>query len=127
MQGQMKKLDDQINGLIGKNSELEGKLSFTGTVRIDGRFLGEITSGDTVIVGETGVLESDVHVSNIVIKGEVRGNVVAKQRIELQAPAKVFGNIQAPTITMEQGVILEGTCRMQNTHSPLLKQKIMST
>ncbi len=120
----MKKLNDQINGLIGKDSELEGKLSFTGAVRIDGRFLGEITAGDTVIVGETGFLESDVHVSNIVIKGEVRGNIVAKQRIELQAPAKVFGNIQAPTVTMEQGVILEGTCRMQNPESQGFKQEL---
>ena len=120
----MKNLNDQVNGLIGKNSEFEGKLSFTGTVRIDGRFKGEITAGDTVIVGETGVLEADIHVSNIVIKGEIRGNVLAKKRIELQAPAKVYGNIQAPTVTMEQGVVLEGTCRMQDPNSPLLKQEL---
>ena len=93
----MNKVDNQINGLIGKNSEFEGKLSFQGTVRIDGRFKGEITSGDLVIVGETGVLESNIHVSSVVVKGEVRGNIVAKQRIELQAPGKVYG---------EPGIIL---------------------
>ena len=120
----MKNLNGQVNGLIGKQSEFEGKLSFTGTVRIDGRFKGEITAGDTVIVGETGVLEADIHVSSIVIKGVVKGNVLAKKRIELQAPAKVHGNIQAPTVTMEQGVILEGTCRMQNSNTPPLKQEL---
>ena len=117
----MKNPDDQINGLIGKNSEFEGKLSFTGAVRIDGRFKGEITTGDTVIVGETGVLEADIHVSNIVIKGEIRGNVFAKERIELQAPGKVYGNIQAPTVTMEQGVVLEGACRMESPSAPPLQ------
>ena len=118
----MKNLDEQVNGLIGKNSELEGKLSFTGTVRIDGRFKGEITAGDTVIVGESGVLEADVHVSSIVIKGEVRGDISAKKRIELQAPGKVYGNIQAPTVTMEQGVVLEGACRMEGPNSSPLKK-----
>jgi cytoskeletal protein CcmA (bactofilin family) len=118
----MKNLNDQVNGLIGKNSEFEGKLSFTGAVRIDGRFKGEITAGDTVIVGESGVLEANVHVSNIVIKGEVRGDVFAKKRIELQAPGKVFGNIQAPTVTMEQGVVLEGACRMEGPSSSPLKK-----
>ena len=120
----MKNLNDQVNGMIGKNSEFEGKLSFTGAVRIDGRFKGEITAGDTVIVGESGVLEANVHVSNIVVKGEVRGDVFAKKRIELQAPGKVYGNIQAPIVTMEQGVILEGSCRMKDATAPPLEKEL---
>ena len=104
---------DQINAFLGKDMEFEGKLSFKGTVRIDGKFTGEIFSEGTLSVGETAVIRSDIHVSHIIISGEIRGNIIADNRIEIHAPGKVFGNIQAPAVIIEEGVIFEGNCRMQ--------------
>ncbi|MGD9157610.1 MAG: polymer-forming cytoskeletal protein [Desulfobacteraceae bacterium] len=104
---------DQINAFLGKDTEFEGKLSFKGFVRIDGRFTGEIFSEGTLSVGETAVIRSDIHVSHIIISGEIRGNIIADNRIEIHAPGKVFGNIQAPAVIIEEGVIFEGNCRMQ--------------
>jgi cytoskeletal protein CcmA (bactofilin family) len=109
----MKKIKDQINAFLGKDTEFEGKLSFTGAVRIDGNFKGEIFTEGTLILGETAVVESDIEASLIIISGEVRGNILAKSRIEIHAPGKVFGNIQAPVITIDEGVVFEGNCRMQ--------------
>jgi len=103
---------DEINAFLGKNTEFEGKLSFTGTVRIDGRFKGEIDSKGTLIIGETAFLESDVHISHIIISGEFRGNILAESRIEIHAPGKVFGNIRAPVVVIDEGVVFEGNCRM---------------
>ena len=109
----MKKNQDQINAFLGKDTEFEGKLSFSGAVRIDGRFKGEILTEGTLIVGETALLECDIQTAHISICGEIRGNIAAQNRIEIHAPGRVFGNISAPTITIDEGVIFEGNCRMQ--------------
>ena len=109
---------DEINAFLGKNTEFEGKLSFSGAVRIDGKFKGEIFTAGTLIIGESAVIESNVHVSHVIISGEIRGNVVAEKRIEIHAPGKVFGNIQAPVVVIDEGVIFEGNCRMQKTKEP---------
>ncbi len=109
----MKKQREPINAFLGKDTEFEGKLSFTGAVRIDGRFRGEIFTEGTLIVGEEALIESDIHVSHIVVSGEIRGNVVAEKRIEVHAPGKVFGNIQAPVVVIDEGVIFEGNCQMR--------------
>jgi cytoskeletal protein CcmA (bactofilin family) len=106
------KKGDEINAFLGRNTDFDGKLSFKGAVRIDGYFQGEIHSEGTLIVGESAVVQSDVHVSHIIVNGEVRGNIVATQRIEIHAPGKVYGNIQCPTLVIDEGVSFEGQCRM---------------
>jgi cytoskeletal protein CcmA (bactofilin family) len=109
---------DEINAFLGKNTEFEGRLSFEGAVRIDGHFKGEISSEGTLIVGETAVIESEVRVSHIIISGEMRGNILASKKIEIHAPGKVFGNICAPAVVMDEGVVFEGTCTMQKEALP---------
>jgi cytoskeletal protein CcmA (bactofilin family) len=104
---------DQINAFLGRDTEFEGKLSFKGSVRIDGRFTGEIFTDGTLIAGDTAIIKSDIHVSQIIISGEIRGNIVAEKRVEIHAPGKVFGNIHAPVVVIDEGVIFEGNCRMQ--------------
>ena len=110
----MKKTEKMIT-FLGKDTAFEGKLAFEGTIRIDGHFKGEITAGKNLIVGEEGKVEADVHVSYMAISGEVHGNITADQRVEIHAPAKVFGNIQAPAVMIDDGVIFEGTTRMDQT------------
>ena len=109
----MKKMSDQMNAFLGKDTEFEGKLSFSGAVRIDGSFKGEIVTEGTLIVGETANLAADVQASHIIVSGEVHGNIAAENRIEVHAPGKIIGNIEAPIITIDEGVVFEGNCRMQ--------------
>lgn len=106
---------DEINAFLGRETEFEGKLSFKGAVRIDGHFTGEIFTEGTLIVGESAVIKSDIHVSHIIISGEIRGNIFADTRIEIHAPGKVFGNIQTPIVVIDEGVVFEGNCRMLKT------------
>ena len=68
------------------------------------------------IVGESAVIESDINVSHIIINGEIRGNIIADTRIEIHAPGKVFGNIQAPSVIIDKGVVFEGSCRMSEVN-----------
>jgi cytoskeletal protein CcmA (bactofilin family) len=105
---------DEIHSFLGNHTEFEGKLSFKGAVRIDGSFTGDIFSEGTLEIGQSAIIKSDIHVSNIIINGgEIRGNIIADNRIEIHAPGKVFGNIQAPVVVIDEGVIFEGNCRMQ--------------
>ena len=107
----MKKRDKFI-AFLGRETEFEGKLTFSGTIRIDGHFRGEILAEGNLLVGEDGIVEANIHISNIVINGEVHGNIIADQRVDIRAPGKVFGDILAPVIVMEEGVLFEGNCRM---------------
>ncbi|MBW1803521.1 MAG: polymer-forming cytoskeletal protein [Deltaproteobacteria bacterium] len=102
-----------INAFLGRNTNFEGKLSFSGAVRIDGHFKGEIFTDGMLVVGESAVIQSDVHVSHMIISGEIRGNILADRRIEIRTPGKVYGNIQAPIVVIGEGVIFEGNCTMK--------------
>lgn len=118
---------DQINAFLGKDTEFEGKLSFRGAVRIDGHFTGEIFTEGTLIAGDTAVIKSEIHVSHIIISGEIRGNIIADKRIEIHAPGKVYGNIQAPVVVIDEGVIFEGNCRMQKIEAEREKKLAIVT
>jgi cytoskeletal protein CcmA (bactofilin family) len=109
----MKTPKEEINAFLGKDTEFEGKFSFTGAVRIDGKFTGEIESSGTLIVGETATIKSQIHVADMIISGEVDGDIVAENKIEISIPGKMFGNIRTPKLVIEEGVIFEGKCKMQ--------------
>jgi cytoskeletal protein CcmA (bactofilin family) len=101
-----------VKAILGKGSEFEGKLRFEGTVRIDGKFRGEIHSEGTLIIGEQATIDGDVEVDSTIISGEVKGNLKAKSRIELHSPAKLIGNLQTPVLVIQEGVIFDGNCQM---------------
>lgn len=103
---------EEVTTFLGKGAEFEGKLTFHGTVRIDGHVKGEISGDGNLIVGEEAVIEADMRASYIVITGEVRGNIIADQRVDISAPAKVFGNIRAPSVVMDQGALFWGETQM---------------
>lgn len=104
--------DTKVNALLGKGSEFEGKLSFEGTVRIDGKMKGEIHSKDKLVIGDGAKVEAEIEVGSALISGDVTGNITAKERIELKAPAKIKGNITTPIIVIEEGVMFDGNCTM---------------
>ena len=110
----MKKSKDEINAFLGRDTEFEGKFSFTGAVRVDGKISGEIFSNGTLIVGESAVINSKIHVADIIISGEVHGDIFAEKKIEINVPGKLFGNIKTPKLVLEEGVIFEGNCKMKD-------------
>ena len=110
----MKKTKEEMKAFLGEGTEFEGKLSFTGSVRLDGRFKGEIFSEGTLVIGDSAFVEDEIDVSEIIIGREIKGNITASKRIEIRSPGKVFGNIQAPVVMIEEGVIFEGSCKMQS-------------
>lgn len=108
-----KKGDMQMNGFIGKDVAITGKLGFEGSVRIDGKFNGEVDAiNGTLIIGEGALIEAKAVVDTAIISGEFRGDIEGKSRIELRMPGKLFGNIRTTNLIIGEGVIFEGTCEM---------------
>ncbi len=96
---------------LGKDTKFEGKLDFHGSIRIDGHVKGEISAnGGNLIIGDKSMIEANIHVSSVVISGEIHGNIIAEERVDIHSPGKVFGNIQAPILVIEEGSIFEGDC-----------------
>lgn len=102
----------ELTAFIDEGSEMEGRYTFRGTVMLNGKFKGEIRSEDTLIIGERGVIAADIRAGRVLVSGEVTGNVRAMERIELKRTARVFGDVEAPVVVLEEGVLFEGHCRM---------------
>jgi cytoskeletal protein CcmA (bactofilin family) len=102
----------ELNALLGKGSQFEGKLLFEGTVRIDGKFSGEIISTDSLIIGEGAEVKANLTVGTLTCLGDFQGDAKASKAIELKAPAKVRGNLTTASIVIERGVFFEGSCKM---------------
>ena len=102
-------------GLVGylyKGSRVTGQLSFQGPARIDGIVDGEVNCQGILTVGEGAELKAKITGQIVVIRGKVEGNVTAKERIELLAPARLIGNIDAPRLIIAEGVVFDGDCSM---------------
>ena len=104
--------NSSLSAFIDQGSEFEGKLTFKDTVRIDGCFRGEITSQNTLIVGETGEIMATVRSREVIISGTVSGNVFATERLVLHKTARVEGDVEAGTIAIEEGAMLNGKVTM---------------
>jgi len=102
----------ELNALLGRGSQFEGKLVFEGTVRIDGKFKGEIHSKGKLIIGENGEVEGDVWVDSAIISGKLKGNIKAEKKVELLAPAKLTGNISTKALVIQEGAVFDGNCQM---------------
>jgi len=112
----------ELNALLGKGSSFEGKLLFEGSVRIDGKFTGEIISTDTLIIGEGAEVKGEIAVGTLVIVGDYNGNAKASKSVELRAPAKVRGTLTTASIVIERGVFFEGNCKMETSGSGPMSQ-----
>src|SRR6266536_6451117 len=103
----------EVTTLLGRGSEFEGKLTFEGTVRIDGKLSGEIFSEDVLVIGEGAQVNAEIDVGVIIVEGNVTANIRAKRAVELHAPARVKGNIESPSLYIDKGVIFEGHSKME--------------
>lgn len=101
-----------LTAFIDQGSEFSGKLSFKDTVRIDGRFEGEISSDNTLIVGETGEIAATIESEIVIVSGTVEGDITARRQITLHKTARVTGNIQTAMLAVEEGAYLSGQIHM---------------
>ena len=101
-----------LSAFIDQGSEFEGKLVFKDTVRIDGRFRGEISSENTLIVGETGEIEASIRSKTVAVSGSVIGDIMAGTKVVLHKTARVQGNITTGSLVVEDGAEPDGQVKM---------------
>jgi len=116
----------EFQATLGKGARIEGRLAFDGSVRIDGQVEGEVNAQETVFVGESAVLDAQVHGNTVILLGQVNGDVTARKRVELRSPAKLVGNLSTPALVIHEGATFEGHCVMGSTetHSEKTDKKI---
>jgi cytoskeletal protein CcmA (bactofilin family) len=113
VQAAARQVAGEITTLLGRGATFEGKLTFEGTVRIDGRFKGEVFSDDTLVIGEGAIVEAQIDIGEVIIQGTVIGNIVAKRSIEIHAPGRVKGDLHTPSLQIDKGVVFEGRSFME--------------
>src|SRR5262245_56021235 len=105
--------DGTLSGFVGAGTTISGEATFKAMLRIDGHFSGRITSSTgALLVGSGGQVDANVEVAVATIQGVVDGDIIAGQRIELGRAGKLNGNIQTPSLVIEQGGVFEGSCKM---------------
>jgi len=104
---------EEISAFLGKETLFEGKMTFEGVFRLDGKFEGEIFDSGTLIVGETAIVKGKIGINTIIINGLVEGDVYAKVRVEIHPTGKVYGKLFTPILTINEGGIFEGHCKME--------------
>jgi len=97
---------------VSKGSHVHGVMHVKGTARIDGYFEGEIHADLTLQIGKDAVIVADIHASNLISQGPIRGDVIAQQKVELLAPATIEGAISSPKFSFEQGVQVNAMIKM---------------
>ena len=119
--------DGNLSGFVGTGPVLTGEATFKMMLRVDGHLSGRVSSDDgTLIVGNNGQVDANIEVAIATIHGTVNGDIIATQRLELGRAAKVNGNIQTPSLVIEQGAVFEGSCRMTQSKADYEKRESQS-
>src|SRR3982751_5208977 len=112
MFGRRKQTSTRIDTLLGKTANLQGDLEFSGGLHLDGRVNGNVRSsaedGGALSVSESGFIEGNVEVTNIVMNGTVNGDMFARDRLVLGGSARVNGNVHYGVIEMASGAVITG-------------------
>lgn len=108
----------EVGGFLAEGIQLRGALNFSGAFRVDGHFEGEQVRGETLVIGEHGLVSADIRVEILQVSGQLLGNVTAKRWVELLESSTVTGTIRTPRLTIWKGAVFNGTCDMPAAQPP---------
>lgn len=108
-------VEQKNHSVFGKGSRMNGNLKCEGGVRVDGEFEGSIETSDTLVVGKEGLVRANAKVKRAVIGGHFEGNIHATGKVELHSGCEMLGEVETPSLVIEEGVVFEGTCKMGTT------------
>jgi cytoskeletal protein CcmA (bactofilin family) len=108
MDHEMSTTGSSSKNALASDVEIKGNLKFTGELAFDGKLDGEIHSDGTLNLGENAVVNGNINVNAVVVRGKVNGNITAKDKIDIKAKTELFGDIRASKLTIEEGVTFVG-------------------
>lgn len=107
-----------VIAFVGEGVTFKGTIRYKGTVRIDGRLEGEIHTDGVLVIGEKAEIDAKIEAGTIVCQGRITGDIVSQERVKLMAPAVFEGSVKTPSLSMDEGVLFNGTCQMQKGEGP---------
>ncbi|MEO0337393.1 MAG: polymer-forming cytoskeletal protein [Pseudomonadota bacterium] len=102
----------QVTALLNQGASFDGKLTFEGTVRIGGKFKGEIFTKDTLVIGPGAHVQAQIEAETVILSGYVKGNIFARRRVLMHPPAIFQGTVTTPSLRIDEGVVFEGASYM---------------
>ncbi len=118
-----------LNAFLGSGTEYWGRLEFTGTVRVDGAFEGEIVAEGSLVLGRDASINGQVHVGTLISNGHVQGDVVVKHKAILQKSSVLSGSLTTGALVVEEGAVIEGSVEMsgRQDEGPVRHVRVEST
>ena len=104
--------DEDFDTILSSDIEFNGTLTFEKPFLIRGKLSGDISAHGFLVIDQDAVVEADIKASRVIIRGSVKGNVIATEKVEVTVTGKLVGNVTAPEIFMETGCVFNGRCTM---------------
>ena len=101
--------------MIGEGTVFEGVITVPHSVRIDGTLRGKIETVELITIGKNGIVEADIVAKSAIIAGKVNGNIIAEERVELEANATLIGDLRTKDLVINEGALFHGKCSMKET------------
>ena len=106
--GKETKMGEQNATYLTSDVEIKGHLKFDGELTFEGKIEGEIQSEGTILLGESAVVNGNIQVNSVVVRGKVNGNITAKDKIDIKAKTELFGDVRAAKLVIEEGITFVG-------------------
>ena len=106
-----------VNSIVGEGTRFNGELDLNGLLRIDGDFSGSIKTSGKVLVGKNGRAQCTINASTVVIGGAVKGDIYSSEKVIVLSSGIILGNVYTPRLIVEEGVILDGKCIINNNYT----------
>ena len=103
---------EKVRTTLGRETSFRGTMRFSDSLKIDGKYEGEIVSSGFLYVEKGAMIKADIRVGSVVIGGTVRGNIEAAEKLEMLSTGQVYGNIKTSKLKIADGVVFEGKCEM---------------
>ena len=98
--------------MLSKEVKLEGEIQGSENLQVDGRFKGTIKLAGDLYVGPTGIVDADIEADNVIVHGQINGNVLARKQLQIQSSGKLVGDCTAQSIDIKEGALFEGRSKM---------------
>lgn len=109
----MGKTQATLAGFLDRGCSIKGDVTFSDLLRVHGQVAGKVVSEHELLVGEGGVVEGEVEVGNLAVAGTVRGTVRVKERVVVHATGRLYAEVFAPSLVVEEGGVLDGVVHMK--------------
>ena len=125
------KPQNRIDSLIGVGTRIEGNVSFSGGLRVDGEIIGNVTAvtaePSTLVLSEQARIDGEIKVTHLVVNGTINGPVHASEFLELQSRSRVKGDVQYNTLEMHLGAIVEGRLVHSSSEAKTVELKLAAS